>query len=61
MCNFDVDVGLLEGLGLIRLPDHVTLSGVGIKANPALELVIGRHCDGVFFVNTDSGCSVKFM
>jgi hypothetical protein len=38
-----VDVGLLEGLGLIGLPDHVALGGVGVEANPSFELVIGRH------------------
>jgi hypothetical protein len=42
-----VDVGLLESLGLIGLPDHVALGGVGVKANPSLELVIGRHACGV--------------
>jgi hypothetical protein len=42
-----VDVGLLESLGLIGLPDHVALGGVGVKANPSLELVIGRHVCGV--------------
>jgi hypothetical protein len=38
-----VNVGLLESLGLEFLPDHVALGGVGIKANPSLELVIVRH------------------
>jgi hypothetical protein len=38
-----VDVGFLESLRLVGLPDHVALGGVGVKANPSLELVIGRH------------------
>jgi hypothetical protein len=45
-----VDVGLLESLGLVGLPDHVALGGVGVKANPSLELVIVRHFCVVFVV-----------
>ena len=50
-----VDVGLLESLGLVGLPDHVALGGVGVKANPSLELGIGRrHVCGLWFVVKDN-------
>lgn len=47
-----INVGLLESLGLVGLPDHVALGGVGVQANPALELVIGRHSEDVFETRT---------
>ena len=54
-----VDVGLLESLGLVGLPDHVALGGVGVKANPSLELQIGRrHVCGVCVVVDWSGSKV---
>lgn len=43
--DLDVNIGLLPGLGLELLPDHVA-DGVLVKAHPALELVIGSsHFD----------------
>jgi hypothetical protein len=49
-----VDVGLLESLGLIGLPDHVALGGVGIEAHPSLKLIVGRrHVLGFFGDSVD--------
>ena len=53
-----VDVGLLESLRLVGLPDHVALGGVGVEANPSLELVIGRHVCSVCGVVDWSGAKV---
>ena len=46
MGDLDVDVCLLEFLGLKLLPSHLALDGFGALAQPALELVIGRHGEG---------------
>jgi hypothetical protein len=45
VCDFDVDVCFLPRFGLELLPLHLALGGAGIKANPALELVVGAHFD----------------
>jgi hypothetical protein len=58
-----VNVGLLESLGLISLPNHVSLCGLLVQANPSFELVIGRHVEywcGVFLgYGSVRGASVK--
>lgn len=41
--DFNVNVGFLESLWLIALPDHVALGGIGVEADPAFEFVVGRH------------------
>lgn len=37
----NVNIGFLSCFGLIWLPFHVSLNGTGVKASPALELVVG--------------------
>ena len=45
--DFDVDVGLLPGLGLVLFPVHFALDGVFVFAHPSLEFVVGGHgCGG---------------
>lgn len=41
--DLDVDVVLGPLLGLELAPLHVALGGGGVKAQPALELVVGSH------------------
>lgn len=51
MSDFDVDVGFFPGLGGELGPDHVTLCGVGVVADPTFPFVVGGcHCDVVGFV-----------
>ena len=44
--DFDIDVGLLPGLGLVALPFHVALDGAGVETEPALEVVGCGHDGG---------------
>ena len=53
-----VDIGLLESLGLIGLPDHVALGGIGVEADPSFELVIGRHFSVCCGVDWRSGAKI---
>lgn len=39
--DLDVDIGLLPGLGLKLLPDHLAIGSLLVQAHPALELVVG--------------------
>lgn len=41
--DLDVDVVFLPLLGLEGTPFHLAIDGIGGVAEPALELVIGRH------------------
>jgi hypothetical protein len=41
--DLDVDVVFLPLLGLKWTPFHLAVDGIGGVAEPALELVIGRH------------------
>lgn len=41
--DFDVNVGLFPGLGLILLPNHFALGGLGVQAHPSFKFVVGRH------------------
>lgn len=38
--DLDVDVGLLKGLGLEFLPDHVALGGLLVETHPSFEFVV---------------------
>ena len=46
MRDFDIDIGLFPWLRLELSPDHLTIDGVRVEAEPAFELVVG-HCVGV--------------
>jgi hypothetical protein len=43
--DLDIDIGLLPGLRLEFLPDHLSLGSLRAEATPAFELVIGAHSD----------------
>lgn len=47
--DLDIDIVLVPGLGLERAPLHLAVDRFGILAQPALELVIGRHSEYEFF------------
>jgi len=38
--DFNVDIGLLERLGLELLPDHVALGGLLVETHPSFEFVV---------------------
>lgn len=46
--DLDIDIGLLPGLRLEFLPDHLSLGSFGAKAYPAFELVIGGRHNGMY-------------
>jgi hypothetical protein len=43
--DLDIDIGLLPGLRLEFLPDHLSLGSLGAETHPTFELVIGAHID----------------
>jgi hypothetical protein len=44
MCDLDINVCLLEGLGLESLPYQFARGGFGVKTHPSLEFVVlSRH------------------
>ena len=45
MRDLDINIRLLERLGLKLLPFHIALDRVLIEAQPALELVVGSHVE----------------
>lgn len=53
VCDLHLDVGLLEGLGLVVAPFHVTLRGRGVVSDPTLEEL--SRCGGHDVVLCRSG------
>lgn len=41
--DFDINVRLFPGLGLVALPFHVALGGTGVETQPSLKLIRVAH------------------